>query len=240
MSTKDESNLVYRASGKAGSNLSRRFLQCFSIPRSQLFIEQDAKDTTHGNGTWRRGDRNILFSSRALHFSLSARQQATLPDLFAENAAVILYLDHVNLLSFYGLCLEATPPLFLFECTPLGTLASYINQSDSSVIVALSMGSQVCAGMAFLSHNNILHLSLSVRTCYVSEGLVVKISDLGLIRILEKLAGPMSALDLRISAPEGPMEGNFSLASDVWSFGVLLWELVSDCRDIPYANLQVL
>lgn len=98
------------------------------------------------------------------------------------------------------------------------------------------MSAQIAAGMAYLESQNYIHRDLAARNVLVAEGNVVKIADFGLARLIkedEYEARIGARFPIKWTAPEAANYSKFSIKSDVWSFGILLTELVTYGR-IPY------
>jgi len=98
----------------------------------------------------------------------------------------------------------------------------------------LKMIKQIVSGMRYLENCKILHRDLSARNILVAEGNKLKISDLGMSRAVENYYSAKSQeIPIRWSAPEVLEYRKFSHASDVWSFGVCCWEILTNGK-IPY------
>lgn len=108
------------------------------------------------------------------------------------------------------------------------------------------MAAQIADGMAFLEYNKFIHRDLAARNCMVTDDMTVKIGDLGMCRQIAsgdnyyRING--CDLPVRWTAPEGLAKGLFVSQSDVWSYGIVLWEIMT-LGDQPYtgkSNVQVI
>ena len=100
----------------------------------------------------------------------------------------------------------------------------------------IDMAAQIAQGMAYLELQNYIHRDLAARNVLVGENNIVKIADFGLARLIkedEYEARVGARFPIKWTAPEAANFSKFSIKSDVWSFGILLTELVTYGR-IPY------
>ena len=102
------------------------------------------------------------------------------------------------------------------------------------------------AGMNYLATQKFVHRDLAARNCLVNENMVVKVADFGLSRnFMHELhqqyyvvQNPNQAIPFRWTAIECFQNSRYTTKSDVWSFGVLMWELFTRCRTCPYEDLN--
>ncbi|NWH77104.1 ITK kinase, partial [Piaya cayana] len=121
-----------------------------------------------------------------------------------------------------------------------GCLSDYLRSQRGSFSkeTLLGMCQDVCEGMAYLEQNSVIHRDLAARNCLVGESHVVKVSDFGMSRIVlddQYTSSTGTKFPVKWSAPEVFSYSNYSTKSDVWSFGVLMWEVFSEGK-IPYEN----
>lgn len=167
-------------------------------------------------------------------------------DEFKEEAKVMMKLSNCKLVQLYGVCTQRSPICLVFEFMGKGALLDYLKSQRGSLSenTLLGMCLDVCEGMNYLENSNFIHRDLAARNCLVSEDGNVKVADFGMARFLldnDYTSSQGSKFPIRWSAPEVIRYGKYSSKSDVWSFGVLVWEVYSEGR-LPYEkqdNMQV-
>uniref|UniRef100_A0A671PY72 Tyrosine-protein kinase n=1 Tax=Sinocyclocheilus anshuiensis TaxID=1608454 RepID=A0A671PY72_9TELE len=157
---------------------------------------------------------------------------------FKEEAQVMMKLSHNKLVQLYGVVTKRSPIYLVFEFMENGCLTDFLRARKGSFSqeVLLGMCLDVSEGMAYLESSNFIHRDLAARNCLVSEDNVVKISDFGMTRFVlddQYTSSFGSKFPVRWSSPEVIKFGKYSSKSDVWSFGVFMWEVYSEGR-VPY------
>lgn len=160
--------------------------------------------------------------------SLAARK-------FYEEALLMKDFDHVHILRLIGIAQDDDGlPLVVLPFMQNGDLLTYIRCGDNAPTVRelMEFGIQVAAGMAYLSNCKYVHRDLSARNCMLDENMQIKVADFGLSRdVYERdyysCDNRHSKLPVKWMALESLEKGIYSSKSDVWSYGIVLWELMT-------------
>uniref|UniRef100_A0AAR2JYJ2 Tyrosine-protein kinase n=1 Tax=Pygocentrus nattereri TaxID=42514 RepID=A0AAR2JYJ2_PYGNA len=163
-------------------------------------------------------------------------------DDFIEEAKVMMKLRHENLVQLYGVCTKQRPIYIVTEFLPNGCLLTYLREDlqHPSAVQLLEMCKDVSEGMAYLESQQYIHRDLAARNCLVDSNGTVKVTDFGLSRYVlddEYMSSAGSKFPVRWSPPEVLLYCKFSSKSDIWAFGVLMWEIYTLGR-MPYERMN--
>ncbi|KAK4886423.1 hypothetical protein RN001_002694 [Aquatica leii] len=165
-------------------------------------------------------------------------------DDFIEEAKVMTKLQHTNLVQLYGVCSKNRPIFIVTEYMRHGSLLNYLRRHEQSLTsnqgLLLDMCIQVCKGMAYLERHNYIHRDLAARNCLVGSENIVKVADFGLARYVlddQYTSSGGSKFPIKWAPPEVLNYTRFSSKSDVWAYGVLMWEVFT-CGKMPYGRLK--
>jgi len=163
------------------------------------------------------------------------------PKDFMSEAHIMKKLRHPKLIQLYAVCTLEEPIYIITELMKNGSLLEYLQGKGRTLKLAqlIDMSAQIAAGMAYLESQNYIHRDLAARNVLVGENHIVKIADFGLARLIkedEYEARVGARFPIKWTAPEAANYSRFSIKSDVWSFGILLTELVTFGR-IPYPGM---
>ncbi|KJE95828.1 TKL protein kinase [Capsaspora owczarzaki ATCC 30864] len=165
---------------------------------------------------------------------------------FASEAQIMRRFNHSSIVSVVEVFVEEEPWMLVLELLPYGDLRKVIQSCHARGLTPtageyLHMFSQVASGLSYLAGLRFVHRDIAARNCLVGADLVVKISDFGLSRELEEQnyyrMQTRGALPVRWMAPEFLLFRKSSPASDVWAFGVLMWEVMS-AGVLPYKGVD--
>ncbi|MFT7808869.1 Abelson tyrosine-protein kinase 2-like [Arapaima gigas] len=163
---------------------------------------------------------------------------------FLKEASVMKEVKHPNLVQLLGVCTLEPPFYIVTEYMPHGNLLDYLRDCDReevNAVVLLYMATQISSAMEYLEKKNFIHRDLAARNCLVGENHVVKVADFGLSRLMTGdtyTAHAGAKFPIKWTAPESLAYNTFSIKSDVWAFGVLLWEIATYGMS-PYPGIDL-
>ncbi|XP_041035652.1 high affinity nerve growth factor receptor-like, partial [Carcharodon carcharias] len=164
---------------------------------------------------------------------------------FQREAELLTFLQHEHVVKFYGVCTQGEPLIMVFEYMKHGDLNRFLRSQgpDATILTSgrdqpfgqlklpqlLNIAKQIASGVMYLASLHFVHRDLATRNCLVGEGMVVKIGDFGMSRDIYSTdyyrVGGRTMLPIRWMPPESIVYRKFTTESDIWSFGVVLWEI---------------
>ncbi|XP_067831618.1 tyrosine-protein kinase FRK-like [Heptranchias perlo] len=167
---------------------------------------------------------------------------ATDPGNFMKEAQIMKNFQHQNLIPLYAICTRKQPLYIVTELMKHGDLLKYLRRSEGCFTVAqlIDMAVQVAAGMLYLESNHYIHLDLAARNILVGDNNICKISDFGLTKLLKGVTASTvhdDQLPIKWTAPEVATTNQVSMKSDVWSFGIVLFEITTYGK-VPYPGMS--
>lgn len=167
---------------------------------------------------------------------------------FLGEAAFLRHLNHPKVLSLIGVCIEMKPWLIVVDFCHYKDLGVVLKQAKRAKILLhahemLYLCSQVAEGMVYLSSKRYIHRDLAARNVLLSRANSIKIGDFGLARELPEdkdywKLDKAGRLPVKYMSVESLTLKRFSVASDVWAFGVYMWEVMS-YADTPWVAEKV-
>ncbi|XP_069371100.1 ephrin type-A receptor 7 isoform X3 [Paralichthys olivaceus] len=208
------------------------------------------------------GKRDVSVAIKTLKVGYTEKQRRE----FLCEASIMGQFDHPNVVHLEGVVTRGKPVMIVIEYMENGSLDAFLRKHDGqfTVIQLVGMLRGIAAGMRYLADMGYVHRDLAARNILVNSNLVCKVSDFGLSRVIDddpeavyttsgKMQDVMNlifapATDLhfteqggkipvRWTAPEAIQYRKFTSASDVWSYGIVMWEVMS-YGERPYWDMS--
>nr|XP_006642063.1 PREDICTED: ephrin type-A receptor 2 isoform X1 [Lepisosteus oculatus] len=186
------------------------------------------------------GKKEVAVAIKTLKPGYSEKQRRD----FLSEASIMGQFTHQNIIRLEGVVTKYKHAMIVTEYMENGALDKYLRDHDGEMtsyqLVGMLRG--IAAGMKYLSDMNYVHRDLAARNILVNSQLECKVSDFGLSRVLEDdpegtYTTSGGKIPIRWTAPEAIAYRKFTSASDVWSFGIVMWEVMA-FGERPYWDMS--
>lgn len=199
----------------------------YDIPRSRLKLEMII-----GQGQFGDVHRGIYTSpdDPNMPVAIKSCKNAESREKFLEEAYTMKQFDHPHIIKLIGVCMD-DEFYIVMELAAYGEMRSYLQKNRQSINLEtlLSYVFQLSTAMSYLESKNFVHRDIAARNVLVCTPKCVKLADFGLSRWVDDQAyykASKGKLPIKWMAPESINFRRFTMASDIWMFGVCMWEIL--------------
>ncbi|CAI2350073.1 unnamed protein product [Caenorhabditis sp. 36 PRJEB53466] len=213
------------------------------VPRSKIVLYHESINLIHKLGSGAFGEVfKASFLPKDATEVVEVAVKRTLGEAKREHiqemcheARVMGILNHLNVVALYGIASLQLPMMLVMELVTGGDLKKYLQTTANIPNKQIfSFALDIARGMSHLAKQKVIHRDLAARNCLITPTLLCKISDFGLSVIgTEMVVKSLKKAPKRWLAPETFNKGIFNEKTDVWSYGVVLTELMTRCAHDP-------
>uniref|UniRef100_A0A8C4ZZA2 Tyrosine-protein kinase receptor n=1 Tax=Gadus morhua TaxID=8049 RepID=A0A8C4ZZA2_GADMO len=246
---------MYAVPALTVDSLSRQDISATEVPRERLVFREKLGEGQFGEVHLCEGEGlpggAVLVAVKQLRADATSQARND----FLKEIKIMSRLSDPNIIQLLCVCVASDPLCMVTEYMENGDLNMFLSQREIestlthannipsvSLSDLLHMSVQISSGMRYLASLNFVHRDLASRNCLLDRRLTIKIADFGMSRNLYssdyyRIQG-RAVLPIRWMAWESILLGKFTTASDVWAFGVTLWEVFTMCKEQPYSLLS--
>uniref|UniRef100_A0A3Q3XAQ6 receptor protein-tyrosine kinase n=1 Tax=Mola mola TaxID=94237 RepID=A0A3Q3XAQ6_MOLML len=259
---------MYAVPALTVDSLTRKDISAAEFPRQQLIFREKLGEGQfgevhlceaeglpeflgEGSPLPERDGQSVLVAVKQLRADATSQARND----FLKEIKIMSRLNDPNIIRLLCVCVSSDPLCMVTEYMENGDLNMFLSQREIestlthannipsvSLSDLLHMSVQISSGMKYLASLNFVHRDLATRNCLLDRRLTIKIADFGMSRNLYssdyyRIQG-RAVLPIRWMAWESILLGKFTTASDVWAFGVTLWEIFTLCKEQPYSLLS--
>uniref|UniRef100_A0A8C9WIS9 Tyrosine-protein kinase n=1 Tax=Scleropages formosus TaxID=113540 RepID=A0A8C9WIS9_SCLFO len=236
---------------KQADGLCRKLEKPCAKPKAQQPWGKDAWEISKESikmvkklGAGQFGEVWMAFYNNTTKVAVKTLKPGTMsPEAFLEEANLMKTLQHDRLVRLYAVVTKTEPIYIITEFMANGSLLDFLKSEagrKQQLPKLIDFSAQIAEGMAYIEKKNYIHRDLRAANVLVSESLLCKIADFGLARVIEDdqyTAREGAKFPIKWTAPEAINYGLFTIKSDMWSFGILLYEIVTYGK-IPYPGMS--
>ncbi|KAG7330037.1 hypothetical protein KOW79_006259 [Hemibagrus wyckioides] len=236
---------------KQASGLCQRLGKACVKPKNAVQWDEDAweiaKESLHMTsrlGAGQFGEVWLATYNKTTKVAVKTLKPGSMSvEAFLQEANLMKTLRHDRLVRLYAVVTKTEPLYIITEFMANGSLLDFLKSPQGRKIQLpklIDFGAQIAEGMAYIEKKNYIHRDLRAANVLVSESLLCKIADFGLARVIEDneySAREGAKFPIKWTAPEAINYGSFTIKSDMWSFGILIYEIVTYGK-IPYTGLS--
>ncbi|XP_048877818.1 tyrosine-protein kinase SRK3-like [Brienomyrus brachyistius] len=217
----------------APQDLSHTTVDKWELPKEEFIVQEKL-----GNGCFADVHRGMWKGRVSVAIKiLKSDETLNIKDFLLETQ-ILKKLHHRNLLTLLAVCSMSLPYYIITELMEKGDLQNFLRGEEGrslSLPCLIEMAVQVADGMSYLESNNSIHRDLAARNVLVGEDYTCKVADFGLARVVKEpfYISNTRKMPYKWTAPEAISHQRFSIKSDVWSFGILLYEILT-YGAVPY------
>ncbi|XP_067615795.1 fibroblast growth factor receptor homolog 1 [Eurosta solidaginis] len=222
----------------------------WEIPRSELILGATLGEGAFGRVVMAEVNNSIV----AVKMVKEGHTDDDIASLVREMEVMKIIGKHINIINLLGCCSQSGPLYVIVEFAPHGNLKDFLNKNRPLAAGTLkdygdqqhqlplpkhhltekhliSFAFQIARGMEYLASRRCIHRDLAARNVLVSDDYVMKIADFGLARDIQDTdyyrKNTNGRLPIKWMAPESLQDKFYDSQSDVWSYGILLWEIMT-------------